>query len=421
MGAAFSPTIANIYMSTIIRRFLQTQTTQPLTFRRYIDDIFMIWTDTEDKLNDFLSDLNSFHTNLNFTHEQSHLSINYLDLTIYKGTFFHFTNLLDTKTYQKQLNLYQYLHFTSTHPPKIYKAIIRGECIRYARTNTTYETYKATVHNFKLRLRKRGYPDRVITKNTSIVKYSKRQEYLTHSQRLQPTCYPPLFKSVPPPNYHLLQQLVLQDYPRLHFTSPRFITLRHPTLQNLLVRTRLAPTDEQFLDINLYLNNNAATAHTTTATLPKLQYKTPTIAPCRQRRCSTCRFHLLTTSTFKDNHKIPITYRLRHHFNCTSTNIIYLITCRKCKKQYVGYTTKQLNTRINHHRSNILNKQPILIAQHFNLPDHSLTDLQVQPIDKPTESNNTITELYRLEHFWIKTLHTTVPVGLNVSPGNIVM
>ena len=94
-----------------------------------------------------------------------------------------------------------------------------------------------------------------------------------HSQRLQPTCYPPLFKSVPPPNYHLLQQLVLQDYPRLHFTSPRFITLRHPTLQNLLMRTRLTPTDEQFLDINLYLNNNAATAHTTTATLRNTRHQ----------------------------------------------------------------------------------------------------------------------------------------------------
>lgn len=158
MGAAFSPTIANIFMSTIMRDFLKTQRTKPLMITRYIDDIFMIWTDTTDNLKHFLTNLNSFHASLNFTYEFSTTTINFLDLTIYKGSQFYFTNILDTKTFQKQQNLYQYLHFTSTHTPKTFKAIIKGECIRYVRTNTTYETYSATVHMFKLRLQKRGLP-----------------------------------------------------------------------------------------------------------------------------------------------------------------------------------------------------------------------------------------------------------------------
>ena len=40
MGAAFSPTIANIFMSSIIRSFLLTQPIQPHTVTKYIDDIF---------------------------------------------------------------------------------------------------------------------------------------------------------------------------------------------------------------------------------------------------------------------------------------------------------------------------------------------------------------------------------------------
>ena len=118
MGAPFSPTIANIFMSTILRDFLQTQDTQPLFLTRYIDDFVIIWTDTTDKLTAFLNNLNSLHPNLNFTNQQSPHSIDFLDLTIYKGPTFHFTNILDTKTYQKQLNLYQYLHYTSNHPTK---------------------------------------------------------------------------------------------------------------------------------------------------------------------------------------------------------------------------------------------------------------------------------------------------------------
>lgn len=417
MGAVFSPTIANIYMSTIVRDFIQTQTVKPLTFVRYIDDIFMIWTDTHDKLNNFLTDLNSFHTNLNFTHEQSSFTVNFLDLTIYKGTHFHFTNLLDTKTFHKPQNLYQYLHFTSAHPPKVFKALIKGECIRYVRTNTTYETYIATVHEFKARLRKRNYPNQLINKTINIVKYHRRQQYLKQCQPLQPTCSPPIFKLVPPPRYQLLKKLVLQDYAQLQFTSPRFITIRHPTLKNMLIRSALNPTDEQLMDIFLYLDNTTPSTHTTAAKLPILQYTTPRITSCGHPKCATCSQHLLVTSTFQDSHRKPTAYRIRHSMSCKSTNVIYLITCNKCKKQYVGNTSKQLNTRINHHRSNILNKRSTYIAQHFNLPDHSLSDLRVKPIDKVTETENSTKELLCLENFWITTLRTIIPDGLNVSPG----
>ena len=93
MGAA----LANIFMSCSLRRFLRTQTTKPLALTRYIDDIFLIWTGTEPQLTTFLNDLNSFHPSLRFTHEASTTSTNFLDLTIFKGTNFAFTNVLDTK------------------------------------------------------------------------------------------------------------------------------------------------------------------------------------------------------------------------------------------------------------------------------------------------------------------------------------
>ena len=65
MGAAFSPSIANIYMSTVLNKFLQAQKAQPLLFMRYIDDIFMIWKDTKEELNTFVTNLNSIHPTLN--------------------------------------------------------------------------------------------------------------------------------------------------------------------------------------------------------------------------------------------------------------------------------------------------------------------------------------------------------------------
>ena len=88
---------------------------------------------------------------------------------------------------------------------------------------------------------KQGYPTALITKATNLVKYSRRQQYLSHAQRPQPTCSPPIFKSLPPPQFCHLKQLILQDYAKLQFTSPRFIALRYPTLSNILVRAKVMP------------------------------------------------------------------------------------------------------------------------------------------------------------------------------------
>ena len=55
---------------------------KPLTWLRFIDDIFMIWTHGEEALVEFITYLNSLHPSIKFTHEYSHSSINFLDTTI---------------------------------------------------------------------------------------------------------------------------------------------------------------------------------------------------------------------------------------------------------------------------------------------------------------------------------------------------
>lgn len=47
MGAAFSLTIANIFMSVTLRRF------QHLLLKRFIDDILIIWTKPQEDLEQF--------------------------------------------------------------------------------------------------------------------------------------------------------------------------------------------------------------------------------------------------------------------------------------------------------------------------------------------------------------------------------
>ena len=63
-------------------KFLQSQLLQPLVLFRYIDDIFFIWTHGNDKLAKFLDDLNSFDSNIKFTHGSSKDNIIFLDLIV---------------------------------------------------------------------------------------------------------------------------------------------------------------------------------------------------------------------------------------------------------------------------------------------------------------------------------------------------
>ena len=92
--------------------------------------------------------------------------------------------------------------------------------------------------------------------------------------------------------------------------------------------------------------------HVDTGKLSMLKYRNVKTQPCRQPRCVTY-YHLNCDKSFTSTKMYP----LRHNFTCTSRNVIYLITCTRCKKQYVGLTTQQLNIspniRLNHHRTNI--------------------------------------------------------------------
>ncbi len=83
MGASFSPTIANIFLS--ITLFLATQPLKPPVLKRYIDDIFVIWPHSSDELNTFFTALHTFHPSLHFTSTHSQTQTYFLDITIFQA------------------------------------------------------------------------------------------------------------------------------------------------------------------------------------------------------------------------------------------------------------------------------------------------------------------------------------------------
>ena len=72
---------------------------------------------------------------------------------------------------------------------------------------------------------------------------------------------------------------------------------------------------------------------------------------CQGKHCEVCTF-LAEKSTFTNKERSD-TYNIREglHLSCNSENVVYLITCKKLKKQYEGSCITKFRTRFNKYRS----------------------------------------------------------------------
>ena len=69
-----------IFMDFIEREFLKTRSIKLWVWKRFIDDVFFIWTDSEKNLEKCLKELNRFYANIKFTFEKSKMKVNFLDV-----------------------------------------------------------------------------------------------------------------------------------------------------------------------------------------------------------------------------------------------------------------------------------------------------------------------------------------------------
>jgi len=144
--------------------------------------------------------------------------------------------------------------------------------------------------------------------------------------------------------------------------------------------------------------------------------------PCNKPRCSWCRY-IDAGKTFKST-ATSRTFKILHKLDCKSSFVIYAIECTKCKKQYVGKSETDLNIRLNNHRSHIKNKiKSCEIAEHFidNLDHNFEDDIKVTAIEKlkneELDDDRKKHILKNRETFWIRTLNTFQPLGLNKRMG----
>ena len=181
MGTPFAVTAANAFMYHHERDIVEKHSRYITLYKRFIDDIFVIWDGPHKKLLEFLHAINTKDERIKITYEISESKISFLDLLLYKDSAF---KTLQYSTFQKPLNKYLYIPYESFHPASNKKAFIKGELMRYARNSSKFHSFNETRLLFWKRLRLRGYPAKFLLPIFREIHYSNRKKWLSKPDRL---------------------------------------------------------------------------------------------------------------------------------------------------------------------------------------------------------------------------------------------
>ena len=87
---------------------------------------------------------------------------------------------------------------------------------------------------------------------------------------------------------------------------------------------------------------------------------------CNDKRCNTC-----VKGTFGETIHVTQkneTFHIKQRITCKTANVVYCLTCKKCKAQYIGETAQELHARQRGHISDIRsNKAALPYVKHFRM------------------------------------------------------
>ena len=224
---------------------------------------------------------------------------------------------------------------------------------------------------------KRGYPASVVQAGHHRAQQIDRQSALQTSQKENNNRIP--FTLTFHPHNHLKLLQNDPDTGRIFSQPPLISFKRDKNIGNFLVRSAFQTSNQ------------------------------PGTFKCPRARCKTCPFICNVEKLSGPKRSFKITY----HFTCTSTNVIYSITCTLCKRLYIGETGRRPGDRFREHLRDIEKDDKNAskpATRHLNLPNHSKQQMVVCGLSLyqgSTESRKT------LEQKFIFQIGTLNPHGIN--------
>lgn len=244
MGCNAAVHFANIYLDSFDHRFA------PLFkfYCRYIDDLFFIFEGPEFQLLSIFNQMNAFIPDIHLSFQRSTASVDFLDVTVFK-----FDGKVCFKTFQKAFNIYQYLPPFTFHNPACISGFIKGELIRFVRSNTLLSDRFSFFQLFRKRLLARGYSQRYLSKIFASVDISTRQPIApaTNSRFVIPLVVP-FYRNLISNRCKYLVHFLNKHFMDLD-SEHRFLVAfkRNPNLLQLCHRSNISKEQEEHLKIGV--------------------------------------------------------------------------------------------------------------------------------------------------------------------------
>lgn len=371
-------------MHEIESSFLSTYPTSPAFYKRYLDDIFLIWTGTEEQLIKFIDAFNNVHKNISFTHTYSRTEINFLDVNVrVEG------GKLITSVYRKPTDAQQYLHFKSCHPRHCKTSIPYSQAHRFRRICSETKDFKENTDRLRNVLIKQHYPPPIIDDAIQKAANLNRHQIL-HNQNKESkgersnliltfTSNAPNVNKILKKHFNIIEQ---SDRLKKLFTVPPRVVYRRPkNVRDYVVHSKTKRTGQ-------------VGCH-----------------PCGKSRCQVCK-HMQTTTIAESTHG-NFTHTIHGDLNCDSPNVVYLLECGICAKQYVGQTDTPFRIRFNNHRSHVNTLPNLPLSKHIKSEGHSFDSIKVTLLQGTFRSQR---EREQREAYLIHKFNT-VEHGINEHPG----
>ena len=398
MGPKNACSYADIAMSEIDRLAKTAGKYKPSLWWRYRDDIIDFWTEGLPALHEFTEFLNQLYPTIKFELVVSESKLNVLDLTLHLIDGFIYTDV-----YSKPSDSHLYLPPSSAHPSNCKRSIPYGVALRLKRNCSTQEFLDKRNKEYKAYLIQQGYDETLVEESFTKVEAINRSDLLKPKGRNKRTVVPLVLDYNP--NLPDIGKIIRNNLTILHandtmreiFPDKSIIAAyrRPKNLKELLAPSRLRPVKTR--DPGDLVQQANLGCH-----------------KC-SNRCDLCTNYFTESPSFRSFATRKI-YHIKQNLNCSSSNVIYLASCNKCKLQYVGSTSTQFKVRFRNHKSAMLtNKNTCEVAIHFNNSPHSLSDFSFMCIeaitDTPIQSMDSV--LLTREAYWSAQLFTLKPFGLN--------
>ena len=357
MGTKMGPGYACLFMGKFELDFLGDLSFSPIFWKRFIDDIFLIWTHGEEKFNLFLEKINSVHPNIKFESTKSN-SIPFLDVLV------KFENgKIETDLYTKPTDSHNYLDWNSCHPKSTKIGIPFSQALRIRRICSKDSNFNFRLSQLESYLHFKKYPSRIIKEAFEKVKKVKREEALLYKKRETtsritfPIEYHPNIQNLVPTVHEKFEKILLQEpsNKNIYPEPPMIAFKRPPNLKDMITRASIAGP------------NNSE----------------PGMQNCPDLKCPV-HPHINTSKTVFSLRKNRQLFDVTKTFNCKDHNIVYLISCKKtdCKAQYVGETGRTFQERAKEHIRSVIQTIEGPISNHFSHNGHSETHLSFQILEK---------------------------------------